>query len=50
MKAAHERSERRAIISHYMPLDFEYIGPASDRPPYHIVRGMRAGQTVREHF
>lgn len=37
---------RRAIIGHYMPLDFTYVGPANDRPVFHIVRGRRAGETI----
>lgn len=37
---------RRAIISHYMPLDFTYVGPKDDRPKFHIVRGKRAGEVI----
>ena len=37
---------RRAIISHYMPLDFSYIEPPEERPVFHIVRGRGAGKTI----
>jgi hypothetical protein len=37
---------RRAIISHYMPLDFVYTGPQAERPPLHVVRGKRAGEVI----
>ena len=37
---------RRAIISHYMPLDFHYTGPEDDRPQFHVVRGKHCGQIV----
>jgi ectoine hydroxylase-related dioxygenase (phytanoyl-CoA dioxygenase family) len=37
---------RRAIICHYMPLDFRYTGPEDDRPPFHVVRGRRCGEIV----
>jgi len=37
---------RRAIICHYMPLDFRYTGPEDDRPPFHVVRGRRCGEMV----
>lgn len=30
----------------YMPLDFQYIGPEEERPPFHVVRGRRRGEIV----
>lgn len=30
----------------YLPLDFQYIGPEEDRPPFHVVRGRRCGEIV----
>jgi len=37
---------RRAIICHYMPLDFRYTGPEQERPRFHVVRGKRCGEIV----
>ncbi len=37
---------RRAIICHYMPLDFQYMGPEEERPPFYVVRGSRSGEVV----
>ena len=37
---------RRAIICHYMPLDFRYTGPEEERPQFHVVRGRRNGEIV----
>lgn len=37
---------RRAIICSYMPLDFMFTGLPNDRPPFHVVRGRRAGEIV----
>lgn len=37
---------RRAVIAHYMPLDFRYVGPENDRPAFHVVRGRRAGEVI----
>lgn len=37
---------RRAIICHYMPLAFSYIGPSEEKPYFHIVRGSRAGEAI----
>jgi len=37
---------RRALITHYMPLDFTYTGPIDDRPQFHVVRGERTGEIL----
>ncbi len=37
---------RRAIISHYMPLDFRYTGPEKERPRFPVVRGKRSGHII----
>ena len=42
----HTPFRRRAIISHYMPLDFSYTGPIEERPQFHVVRGKLSGQIV----
>jgi hypothetical protein len=37
---------RRAVISHYMPLNFTYVGPARELPALHVVRGKETGRII----
>lgn len=37
---------RRALISHYMPIEFTYTGSADDKPAFPVVRGSRTGEIL----